>query len=133
MEEIDNEQFLINFLLFIGIISIIFYYFNRRIKVKKTAEKGQYSEKSEYNNMTPMKHDILQNLTLSLGIPLIIYLYVQKINGIETYFDFNDFIDFTNFRNFRLSIFGNLILSTLGFVIYYQILQPYVFNYMPKF
>ena len=132
MEEINNEQFLINFLLFISIISIIFYYFNKKVKVKKVAKKGQYSEKSEYVNMTPMKHDILQDITISLGIPLIIYLYVQKINGVETYFDVKDFIDFSNFRKFRFSMLGHVMLSTLGYVLYYQILQPYLYNYIPK-
>ena len=122
--------FLVSAIILIG---IFFYIYNRNRRVKGTADPGEYSLTDRYKNIPPMKHDIFKQLTIDILIPLSIYMIIEVIGGIDTFFKLRDFISFSNFRDFHLSIIGRSLLTLIGYVVYYQILQPYFVNVLPSF
>ena len=99
----------------------------------QVAYSGEYSDSDNYNNITPMKHDIIKQLTIDVVVLFMVFFTVEVLGGLETFFDWDDFLSFENFGKFRLSIFGQSLISILGYVVYYQIVQPYIANKIRKF
>ena len=123
-------------LLGVIIISIVFYRYNHSINLVKdeeVAKSGKYSDSDNYENITPMKHDIYKQLTIDIIIGLVIYLFLELWQAKSNYFQLSDFISFKNFRKFRTSIIGQSLMTVLGYVVYYQIVQPYFVNRTAKF
>lgn len=121
---------------FILVVSLIVYHYNhapRNDIGDNVAEKGYYSDSDNYKNITPMKHDIFKQLTVDIVVAFIVFFTVEIIGGAESFFDWSDFISFNNFRDFRLSIIGQSMMVVMGYVVYYQIFQPYIVNFLPKF
>lgn len=95
------------------------------------APPGKYSDEGEYRNITPMKHDIFKSLTVDIVLILFVFVLVEVLGGVETFFDWSDFLSFQNFRKFRLSIVGGSITSIIGLIIFYQFVEPYIVNRIP--
>jgi len=113
------------------LISIFFYRYNvTRIKARDSepAKPGEYSDTGEYVNIGPMKHDIYKQLTLDGLVFFILFLMIEVICGMEIFFDWHYFFDLSSFTNFRLSIFGQSFFTILGYIIYYQIVEPHLIN-----
>ena len=120
----------------IGIVTYGFYRFNHSKKHDigdNVAGPMQYSDSDNYLNLTPMKHDIFKQLTIDIVVIFIVFFTVEALGGVESFFDWSDFLSFQNFRKFRLSIIGDSLLTVLGYGIYFQIIQPYFVNVVPKF
>jgi hypothetical protein len=121
---------------FLLVVSFIVYHYNHILRndvEDYVAEKGYYSDSDNYRNITPMKHDIFKQLTIDVVVAFVIFFTVEIIGGAESFFDWTDFISFNNFKDFRLSIMGQSMLTIIGYFIYYQIAQPYIVNFIPKF
>jgi hypothetical protein len=115
------------------VIAIFFYRYNYTLETKDEAKVGEYSESGNYVNITPMKHDIFKQLTLDGLVFFILWLMIEVIGGMESFFDWKDFFDLTSFTSFRLSIFGQSFFSILGFIVYYQVIEPHIINRTNKF
>ena len=127
---LSNSRLITYLIIFIIIIALISYKLNSRLTKPipgEQAQPGEYSDQGKYVNITPMKHDIFKSLTIGLGVSFIVFL------GRETPFEWSDFLSFESFREFRLSILGQTILAIIGYLLYYQIIEPYFVNRIPKF
>jgi len=102
-------------------------------KDDEVAEPGEYSDSDNYKNITPMKHDIFKQLTTDAIILFIIFIFIRIFGESSKYFKWSDFISFKNFHKFRLSIVGQSLISMMGYVVYFQIVQPYIVNRIKKF
>ena len=124
--------------LFIALVSFAFYKYNHMPKYdlgEQLAYSGEYSDTDNYINVSPMKRDISKQLTIAFLTMFIVFFTIEILGsgGMEGFFDWNDFLSFQNFRDFRLSIFGQSLISILAYIVYYQIIQPFVVNKIPKF
>jgi hypothetical protein len=66
-----------------------------------------------------MKHDIFKQITISL---FILSVYGYSVN--EVFFDSNDILN---------SFVGKLFISVISYLIYYQLIEPYVVNKIINF
>lgn len=129
-----NQKYTIIVLATILIITCVFYFFNKYFtQTDGVAKPFEYSDEDNYQNITPMKHDIFKQLVLDFTVIFFIFFFVEVIGGFESFFDWKDFLTFENFREFRLSVVGQSMISVLGYAVYYQIIQPYFVNTLPKF
>ena len=78
-----------------------------------------------------MKHDIFKQITVDIILVMTVFLLVEVIGKSESFFDWDDFLSFRNFRDFRLSIIGGSVSSVIGYLIYYQFVEPYIANRLP--
>jgi hypothetical protein len=97
-----------------------------------TAQPGQYSDSGDYANISPMKHDIFKQLTLDIVLIGLVFVLLEVVGGVESFYDASDFLSFKNFREFRLSIVGGSMISVIGYTIYYQFVEPYIVNRLPR-
>jgi uncharacterized membrane protein len=135
MEEVKvRSQYTVYVVGLILAISYVFYNYNQKNKVPDdvAAKEGEYSDSTNYQNITPMKHDIFKQLTIDIVIVFTIYFVVEVLGRRATYFEWDDFLSFKNFRKFRLSILGQSLMSVAGYGVFYQIIQPYFVNRLPK-
>ena len=88
------------------------------------AKENEYSDDNLYTNISPLKHDIFKQLILD-SIPLLIFylLYNKKL----------EILNINNLDEFYESIIGKFIISTLSFIIYYHVIQPYIINNINNF
>ena len=118
----------------VGIITVAVLWFYRYNHYSAGANDTKaYSDSGDYTRMTPMKHDIIKQITLDIVIALVVYLTIEVLGGMEAFYDFSDFLSFKNFKEFRLSIIGSSLMSVLGYGVYYQIIEPYFANKIVKF
>lgn len=82
---------------------------------------------------SPMKHDIFKQITLDVFLVFMVFFIVEVMGGMESFFDWSDFLSFRNFKDFRLSIIGQSLSAVLGYIVYYQIVEPQITNRLPKF
>lgn len=77
-------------------------------KYNKNVNRSLYNKQGDYINISPMKHDIFKQLILELVsiIPL-----------------------FNIYDNNLLS--NKIITFSIGFFVYYQIVEPYIVNKIP--
>lgn len=106
-----NNKWLIYILILV--ILIIAYKLNLKNN-KKKAKKGEYSSENQYNNISAMKHDIFKQITTDFVPIMILNLSLSYDNDIEM-------------------LTEKIILSFIGFLIYYQLIQPYIINEIPLF
>jgi len=93
--------------------------YNLKNNTDENAPIGKYSNTNSYANISAMKHDIYKEVALYI-LP---YLFVNSIKS-EEFFSINKFED---------SIIGQTTLTVLSYIIYYQIIQPYIINKLPNF
>ena len=93
--------------------------YNLKNKIDENAPIGKYSNINSYANISPLKHDIYKEIVLDI-LP---FLFVNSIKSEE----------FFSIENFDNSIFGQTLLIVLTYIIYYQIIQPYIINKLPNF
>ena len=106
---------LIYILIIFSILVIYKYNINSTVNSDTKAKINQYSDNNNYKYITPLKHDIFKQWTVDL-MPFIIAALIPL-----------------NHKNFFESIIGRFILSGFGYVVYYQISQPYIVNRLPSF
>ena len=105
-----------NQLLAIGIVLVtVKLYMDHR---KKNYD-GPYNDSSSYKNISPMKHDLFKQTTLDL-FPILIY----GITSGDKFFDQNDIFN---------SIFGRISVGLVSYIIYYQLVEPYINAKIPRF
>ena len=83
--------------------------------------KGAYDENSNYKLVTSMKHDIFKHLTMDLTVLFITLSFQSK-----------ELISFDSADAFFSSTIGKLLIPSLGYLIFYQIVQPYFVAATPK-
>lgn len=117
-----------------ALIIVVVFIYNRNQKNKieddETAEKGEYSDSGNYKNITPMKHDIMKQITLDLTpvmIPYIISLLLSDRVNMKNILSVEDY------KSFSSSVVGSTLLALLGYGLYYQIFEPYIVNRVVKF
>ena len=96
------------------------------------AQPGQYSEQGSNINISPMKHDIIKQLTIDIVLIAIVFVLLEVVGGVESFFSASDFLSFKNFRDFRLSIVGGSMIAVVGYTIYYQFVEPWLANRTPR-
>jgi cytosine/uracil/thiamine/allantoin permease len=89
------------------------------INHKQNNYTGSYNNKGNYEYISPMKHDIFKQITISL---FILSVYGYSVN--EVFFDSNDILN---------SFIGKLFISVISYLIYYQLIEPYVVNKIINF
>jgi len=131
------------FVLFTGAVIVVLVYSVQKYKqntqraTKDEAKPGQYSGSSSYQNISSMKHDIFKQLTIDLlprlliyGIPTAILAAAGTSSGI---LGLQEVITFRSYVEFRNSILGGSILTALGYLLFYQMVQPDFVNKTPYF
>jgi hypothetical protein len=128
-QEIENSVILA--LTIVIITGISFYLYNKNKNFAEAgAINGQYTTNGNYQNMTPMKHDMFKQLTIDVVV-LSVSLIVAQIFMGEGNWD--DLLSVKSFRDFRSSVIGQSGLAAMGYLIYYQVIEPQVANRIPKF
>lgn len=112
----DNHKYTI--LIFLIIFLTIQWHKNRKNN-EDNADSGKYSDNNMYQNISPMKHDIFKQVTVDLGAVIILGLASS--------------LEIWNPDKPVDSIIGRSIISILGYVVYYQFIQPYLVNSLPNF
>ncbi len=80
----------------------------------KTAKSGKYSFINSYKNISPLKHDVFKQMSVDIVPVLIIgFLTTDQLFSIE---------------NFHNSAIGKSMLSGVGYISYYEFIQPYIVN-----
>lgn len=112
-----NNKYVI-LLLAIGILCQIYRY-NKKNVDTEPATPGKYSLNNSYSQISAMKHDMFKQLTVDLSAVIILGLATQT-----EIFNMNDPLN---------TIVGRSLLAGLGYVVFYQLVQPYVVNYIPLY
>jgi len=113
---------MIKYYIFILLLVILYEVtqFNKKFNIKnESAKNNEYSDDNLYINISPLKHDIFKQFILDLFPLLLFYFYSNK--NLEL-------LNINNLEDFYDSIIGKFIISTLSFIIYYHIIQPYIIN-----
>lgn len=137
-----NPRFAFLVLAFIIIsISVCVYQYkkNAEITVDGTAQPGQFSHSSSYVNISAMKHDMWKQTTIDLipslvifAIPSLLYYLVSRNDkDFVPIIKFDEIITFESWRSFNASMIGRTVLSSLGYFIFYSLIQPKIVNYIP--
>ena len=110
-------------LLYALMLSVINYV---RLNNKKNepAKENEYSDDNLYTNISPFKHDIFKQLILD-SIPLLIFYLLSNKKLV--------ILNINNLDEFYESIIGKFIITTLSFIIYYHVIQPYIVNNINNF
>lgn len=99
--------------------------------VDSKAKSGEYSHDSEYVNISAMKHDIFKQMTIDV-LPIIFIFGIPSlfmyINTGKSVIKFTDLLSFHSYNAFMNSIIGRTLLSAMGYLAYYQVIQPYIIN-----
>lgn len=127
MPKVPSVNNFIKYILIALIVKIILDIYNNNIKLSKNeANMGEYSDNNNYKYISPMKHDIFKQITIDI-IPIIFTnLLFNSNKQIKL-------IEYDNIDNFTDSIIGKIFLSSLSFIIYYHIIQPYLINKFRNF
>lgn len=81
---------------------------------RQIAQRMEYSDDNRYAHITPMKHDIYKSITVDIA-PLLIFSLVTS----KTFFSTEEFEN---------SVIGKSLMSVVGLMVYYQVVQPYLVN-----
>lgn len=117
------------FVAFIIYISVGMYIYQKNDKknvVDRKAKSGEYSHESNYINISQMKHDIFKQMTIDL-LPILIIFGIPSLMNLNI-IKLTDLISFESYNAFMNSIIGRTLLSVMGYLAYYQIIQPYIIN-----
>ncbi len=114
-----------NFIKYVGIALTIKFlydlYINNLNRSVKEAKENEYSNDNIYYNISPLKHDIFKQITLDITPIIITNLLFNSNKQIK-------FIEYDNIDNFTDSIVGKVVFSSLCFILYYHLIQPYIIN-----
>jgi hypothetical protein len=102
------------FKMLIAIIVLMFIRSYNMKKNKQTARTMEYSDGNSYAHITPMKHDIYKSMTVEIAPLLIFSLATSKT--------------FFSVEEFESSVIGKSLMSVVGLMVYYQVVQPYLIN-----
>ena len=81
---------------------------------KKTARTMEYSDSNDYAHISPLKHDIFKTMTVDI-VPLFIFSMATS----KTFFSVEEF---------QSSVIGKSLITVIGLMVYYQVVQPYFVN-----
>ena len=98
-------------------VVILFISIKMYIDHRRQNYKGVYNIKGKYENISAIKHDMMKILFINL-FPILVY----SLTSNEKFIDFDNILE---------SKFGHIVVSVVGFFIYYELIQPYVVNKMP--
>jgi hypothetical protein len=105
--------------IYIAIIVFIYVLYTYNIKNKEddalNADKNKFSNSNLYKNITPFKHDVFKQWTVDF-LPLLLFQIIPKED--IPMFD---------------TVMGKMVLSGLGFFMFYHFNQPYIVNNLPNF
>jgi hypothetical protein len=104
-----SDGTLFKFLIAVMVLMFIRSYNMKRNK--KTARTMEYSDSNDYAHISPMKHDIYKTMTVDIA-PLLIFSVVTS----KTFFSVEEF---------QSSVIGKSLISVVGLMVYYQVVQPY--------
>jgi hypothetical protein len=83
-----------------------------------------YTQNNSYKNISILKNNIFLQLTIDLTVAILLnYLTRDK----------STLISFKGSHEFFSSIIGTSLLTSIGFVIFYEYLQPKILNAFPNF
>lgn len=103
-------------------VSVSYYLTNwEYLKAEQTAEKGEFSESGNYKWMTSMKHDMFKQLVVDVVGALVIH-------GLAA-----DWLSFDGYDGFVSSVLGGSFVAGVGYIVFYHVLEPHVFNTEPQF
>lgn len=102
------------FKMLIAFMVLMFIRSHNMKKNKQIAQKMEYSDGNNYAHITPMKHDIYKSMTVDIA-PLLIFSLVTS----KTFFSVEEF---------ESSVIGKSLMSVVGLMVYYQVVQPYLVN-----
>ena len=109
MFSIDNTRLLF---FIVTIISLKLY-----IDHRETDYSGDYMINGEYDNMSPIKHDLIKFLIIGLAF-LLVYGTSMGI-GPTPFYDKDDILQ---------SWIGKIVVLLSSIVIFYELVEPYVLN-----
>lgn len=87
------------------------------------ARPGEYSDTNAYENVSPLKHDLFKQTTVNL-VPVLLLTLILGISSPTPIFSTEDFFG---------SVVGQTALQLLGYVLFYNFVQPYMANMIPHF
>lgn len=100
----------------LGVLCIVLFF----IYMKNNGPNNNtYSADGDYNTIGPMKHDIFKQLTVDL-LPVIILSLATRD-------------EIWNWDKPLQTVLGQSLLAGLGYVIFYQVIEPYLVTKVPKF
>lgn len=103
-------------------VSVSYYLTNwRHLKAEETAEESEFSPSGNYKWMTSMKHDMLKQLVVDVVGALLIHGLGAEI------------ISFDGYDGFVNSVIGGVAVAGVGYLVYYQVTEPHLFNRPPLF
>ena len=79
---------------------------------RQTGYAGPYNDSGSYDTISPMKHDLLKQLTLDV-FPILVF---GLATGEQLY----------NPNNMLNSIVGRVGVGLAAYVVYYQLVEPYL-------
>jgi len=127
MPKISSVNNFIKYIFIALVIKIIFDIYNNNIKLSKNeADIGEYSDNNNYKFISSLKHDIFKQITIDIFPIIFTNLLFNSNKQIKL-------IEYDNIDNFTDSIIGKVVLSSLSFIIYYHIVQPYIVNKFRNF
>lgn len=100
--------------LILSVVTIMLY-----METRKPTYKGEYVPNKAYPNVSALKHDIFKDATMVL-FPMMVY-------GLSLN---DEFYSSTNFLN---SIVGKMFVTSIGYAVFYMLVQPYIVNKTPYF
>lgn len=88
---------------------------------RKKNYDGPYNDSGIYKNISPMKHDLFKQLILKL-FPLLVFGVgkSKKLYDPENALNSDSFV-------------GKLFIGLISFFIYYQLVEPYINEKIPRF
>ena len=98
-------------------VIVVMYMHNRKKDVgANVAKKGEFSKLNKYQNIYPLQNDVFKRFTMDL-VPLFIVGYLTSD-------------DLFSINSFEKSAIGKTILHALGIIAYFEVIQPYLINYL---
>lgn len=88
-----------------------------------------------------MKHDMFKQMTIDLlpalvffGLPSLVYYFMFRSRStFVPIMSLSEFISFNSYKDLYNSVIGRSLTTVLGYFMFYQVLQPFLVNYLPYF
>jgi hypothetical protein len=96
---------------------------NKSRSTEFLAKTGEYSDSNAYINVSPLKHDLFKQTTVNI-FPVVLLTLILGIASPTPLFSTEDFFG---------SIVGQTALQLLGYILFYNVVQPYLVNALPHF
>jgi len=96
---------------------------NKSKSSSSIAMPGEYSDDNVYSNISPLKHDLFKHTTVNI-FPVVLLTLILGIASPTPLFSTEDFFG---------SLVGQTAVQLLGYVLFYNVVQPYMANMLPNF